>query len=148
DGVGWSEGAGVIVLKRWHDAVRDGDRVLAVIRGSAVNQDGRSQGLTAPHGPSQEDVIRRALAQASLRPNEVDYVETHGTGTKLGDPIEAQALGAVYGSARGPNDPLRIGAMKSNLGHTQAAAGVAGIMKVVLALQHGRIPQTLHFRAP
>src|SRR5690606_3027714 len=83
DGVGWSEGAGVIVLKRWHDAVRDGDRVLAVIRGSAVNQDGRSQGLTAPHGPSQEDVIRRALAQASLRPNEVDYVETHGTGTKL-----------------------------------------------------------------
>src|SRR5690606_29463605 len=106
DGVGWSEGAGVVVLKRWSDAVRDGNPVLGLIRGSAVNQDGRSQGLTAPNGPSQEHVIRAALADAAVDAREVRYVEAHGTGTQLGDPIEMQALGSVYGES-GASQPLK-----------------------------------------
>ncbi|WP_156763500.1 acyltransferase domain-containing protein, partial [Mycobacterium scrofulaceum] len=148
DGFVRGEGAGVVVLKRLTDAQRDGDRVLAVICGSAINQDGRSNGLMAPNPAAQMAVLRAAYSNAGMQPSDVDYVETHGTGTLLGDPIEARALGTVLGRGRPDDAPLLIGAVKTNLGHTEAAAGIAGFIKTVLAVQRGQIPPNQRFESP
>jgi myxalamid-type polyketide synthase MxaB len=139
------EGCGVLVLKRLSDALAHRDNILAVIRGSAVNHDGRSSGLTVPSGPSQQELIRRALRNAGLRPAEVAYVEAHGTGTPVGDPIEIGALGNVFGER---TNPLLVGSVKTNTGHLEWAAGVCGVIKVVLSMRHGQIPASLHFKDP
>ena len=147
DGTGWSEGVAVVILKRLSDAQRDGDPVLAVLRGTAVNHDGHAASLTTPSGPAQQHVIRAALGASGLEPGDIDYLEAHGTGTRLGDPIEGTALGEVFGGSH-PAEPLWVGSVKSNLGHTQAAAGLAGVMKIVLGMQHNLIPRTLHVSEP
>ncbi len=148
DGYGRGEGCGMIVCKRLSDALADGDPILAVIRGSAINHDGSSSGFTVPNGRAQQELLRRALEDARVRPAEVGYVETHGTGTELGDPIDVEALAAVFGKDRRPDRPLRIGSVKTNIGHLEAAAGIASLIKVVLALQHREIPPHLHLENP
>jgi acyl transferase domain-containing protein/acyl carrier protein len=148
DGFVRSEGCGIVVLKRLSDALAGGDEILALIRGTAVNQDGRSNGLTAPNLAAQEAVIRKALSGAGVSGSAVEYVEAHGSGTPLGDPIEVRAISAALGANRPAGRKLWIGSVKANFGHTEAAAGIAGLMKVVLALRHGKIPAHLHFKVP
>src|SRR6185437_11245240 len=148
DGYVRSEGCGILLLKRLSDAVRDGDRVCAVIPSSAVNQDGASSGLTVPNGGAQQRLIGAALARAGLAGGDVDYLEAHGTGTPLGDPIEVQAAAAAYGASRDADRPLLMGSVNSNIGHLESASGAAGLIKVVLSLQHEVLPQSLHFETP
>ncbi|OTA96033.1 hypothetical protein M434DRAFT_377008 [Hypoxylon sp. CO27-5] len=145
-GTSWGEGSVAVVLKRLSDARRDGDQIHAVLRGTAVNHGGRSASLTTPSGTAQQRLIRTALAASRLHPGDIDYVETHGTGTKLGDPIEGTALAEVFGGGR--EEPLWIGSVKSNIGHTQAAAGLASLLKVVLAISYSTLPRTLHITQP
>ncbi|HXS84627.1 MAG TPA: SDR family NAD(P)-dependent oxidoreductase, partial [Mycobacterium sp.] len=148
NGYARSEGCGILVLKRLSDAERDGDQICAIIKGSAVNQDGASSGLTVPNGGAQQRLIATTLARAGVEGRDVDYLEAHGTGTSLGDPIEVQAAAAVYGAGRDANNPLLIGSAKTNIGHLESAAGIAGLIKVVLSLQHQVLPQNLHFVNP
>ncbi|MDT5387491.1 MAG: hypothetical protein QOE04_1132, partial [Mycobacterium sp.] len=148
DGYVRGEGCGVVVIKRLEDAIADGDRIRAVIRGSAINQDGASGGLTVPNGIAQQRVIADALKRADLEPSDVGYLEAHGTGTSLGDPIEAQAAGAAFGIGREASRPLLIGSAKTNIGHLEAAAGIAGVIKVILSLEHEILPKHLHFDNP
>ena len=148
DGYVRGEGCGIVVLKRLSDAIANGDRILALIRGSAVNHDGQSNGLTAPNGSAQEAVIRQAIANAQVKASQIQYLETHGTGTALGDPIEVLALGKVLSEGRSKDNLLRIGSVKTNIGHLEAAAGVASLIKVVLALQYKHIPPHLHLQEP
>lgn len=148
DGYTRSEGGGMLVLKRVDDARRDGDAILAVIAGSAVNHDGRSNGLIAPNQDAQADVLRRAYKDAGIDPRTVDYIEAHGTGTILGDPIEAEALGRVVGRGRPADRPALLGAVKTNVGHLESAAGAASMAKVVLALQHDKLPPSINFAGP
>ncbi|MDE0213076.1 MAG: type I polyketide synthase, partial [Deltaproteobacteria bacterium] len=148
DGFVRGEGCGMVVLKRLEDAVAGGDCIWGVIRGSAVNQNGAAAGPTVPNGPAQERVIQEALSRAGVPPSEVDYLEAHGAGSKLGDTIEVQAAAAVYGKGRKAEQPLLIGSVKTNIGHLEPAAGVAGLIKTVLAMRRGVIPQQLHFENP
>ncbi len=141
-----SEGCAVVLLKREADALRDGDRILALIKGSATNQDGKTSGLAAPSGRAQQAVIQEALADAGLQHQEIEYVEAHGTGTSLGDPIEVEALAQTLGANR--PQALKVGSAKSNIGHMEPVAGLGGLLKIILSLQHEAIPGNLHFHSP
>ncbi|MCC5666482.1 SDR family NAD(P)-dependent oxidoreductase [Nostoc sp. CHAB 5784] len=143
-----SEGSGFVVLKPLSQALADNDQIYALIRGSAINHDGRSKGLTVPYGPAQEALIRQALENAGVTPDQISYVELHGTGTPLGDPIEAIALGTVLATDRPAGNYCAVGSVKSNIGHLEAASGIAGLIKVALSLKHQQIPQNLHFHQP
>jgi phthiocerol/phenolphthiocerol synthesis type-I polyketide synthase C len=145
DGYVRAEGCGVVVLKRLSDALRDRDNILALIRGSAVNQDGRTAGIAAPNGTAQQSVIREALVQAGVAPEELTYIEAHGTGTSIGDPIEIDALKDVLGNPRPADPPCIVGSVKANIGHLENASGMAGLAKVLTSLDHGEIPGQLHF---
>lgn len=146
DGYVRGEGSGVLIIKRLSEANRDNDNILAVIKGSGINQDGASFGLTVPNGQAQVALLNLVVERSGVKPEEVDYIETHGTGTSLGDPIEVRALGCVYGKNRKENRPLVLGAVKSNIGHLEAAAGMASLIKVIMALTYKKIPKNLHFK--
>ena len=146
NGYGRGEGCGVLAVKSLAMAMADSDDIRAIVKGSALNQDGRTSGLTAPNGPSQQSVIRAALKAGDLQPLDVSYVECHGTATPLGDPIEVQALGAVYGKKRDPSRPFVLGAVKTNVGHLESGSGSAGLIKLVLAIEHEVIPPNVHFK--
>ncbi|NBD34623.1 MAG: hypothetical protein GVY30_01335, partial [Chloroflexi bacterium] len=148
NGIVRGEGAGLVLLKPLSQALADGDRIYAVIRGSAINHDGRSNGIMAPSGPAQEQVVRAAYRNADIDPAVVQYIEAHGTGTPLGDPIEVKALGNVVAQGRPEDDTCILGSVKTNIGHGEAAAGIAGVIKAVLAIQHDIIPPNLHFEEP
>ncbi len=145
NGYARGEGAGILVLKPLSSAVRDGDRIRAVVRGTAVNQDGRTPGITVPSVDAQRRLIDRACQVADIEPTSVGYFEAHGTGTAVGDPIEAAAIGAVLGDS---TETHWLGSVKSNFGHTEAAAGVAGVIKAALCLEKNLIPPNLHFERP
>lgn len=145
DGYVRGEGCGMIVLKKLSDAEKDEDHILAVIKGSAVNHDGPSSGLTVPNGKAQEALITQALENAKVSGNEISFIETHGTGTPLGDPIEVEAIVNTLGKNRSENEKLILGAVKTNIGHLEPAAGIAGLIKIVMAMQHSKIPGNLNF---
>ncbi|MGW2778048.1 SDR family NAD(P)-dependent oxidoreductase [Streptomyces olivaceoviridis] len=140
------EGGAAVVLKPLSRALADGDRVHCVVLGGAVNNDGADEDLTTPSGAAQEEVLRLAWRRCGIRPEQLSYVELHGSGTRAGDPVEARALGAALGTHR--TEPLAVGSVKTNVGHLEGAAGIAGLSKVVLSLRHGRLPASLHFAAP
>ena len=148
DGFGRGEGSGILILKRLSEALKNNDKILAVIKGSAVNHDGASAGFTAPNGTAQQEVIQKALSDAGVHPAEIDYIETHGAATPLGDPIEIQAIAEVYGKARNMENPILVGAVKTNIGHVEGASGMAGMIKTVLSMQNSYIPPHLHVSVP
>ena len=143
-GYGRGEGAGIVVLKRLTDALRDGDPVLSVILGTAVFQDGRTPGMWAPNGRAQEHLMRELYRRVGVQATSVGYVEAHGTGTPNGDRVEIETLARVYGRDREPGRPCLLGSVKPNIGHLEAGAGIAGLIKTSLAIQHGVIPPSLH----
>ncbi|WP_280500644.1 type I polyketide synthase [Nocardia farcinica] len=140
DGYGRGEGGGIVVLKKLDDAVRDGDRIYAVVKATGANQDGRTTAITVPNADSQEALARAVCERAGLAPERISYVEAHGTGTPVGDPIELRALGRVYGAVEGRETTLGVGSLKATLGHTEAASGIAGVIKSALALTHRTLP--------
>lgn len=147
DGYGRGEGCGIIILKRLRDAEADGDNIMGIIRSTAINHDGKSNGLTAPNGLAQQSLLQKAINISGISPEDITYVETHGTGTPLGDPLEVQALNMAYKSSK-RKEKLLIGSIKSNIGHLESAAGIAGLLKVLLSFRHREIPGNLHFENP
>lgn len=148
DGYVRGEGCGMVVLKKLSDAEKDGDTILAIIKGSAVNHDGPSSGLTVPNGKAQEALIEKALKASKTKGEDISYIETHGTGTPLGDPIEVEAIVNTLGANRSAAEKLVLGAVKTNIGHLEPAAGIAGLIKIVMAMQHKKIPGNLNYERP
>lgn len=146
DGYARSEGCGVVVLKRLSTAIQDEDGILAIIKGSSINSDGKSGGFTVPNGIAQEEVIRSSLAKSGLSPKDIDYIETHGTGTPLADPIEVNALTRIFSEHHSPEKPLYISSVKTNIGHSESASGVASLIKAVLSIKTQKIFKHLNFK--
>ncbi len=148
DGFVPGEAAGVVVLKRLDDAIRDGDFVYATIRGSAMNQDGRTNGITAPSSLSQARLIEQVYRKTGIHPTDIGYIEAHGTGTKLGDPVEIKALTDAFRQFTPRRQYCGIGSVKSNIGHCVHASGICGLLKLILCLHHRQIPPNIHFDTP